>query len=317
MPLQQRLAEQRLQPAVGNAGEDHVLVGAQPDLAVAVGVSETSGLHQVDPGQPTDRDGAADVGQAGLALGVHAHVVTPVATSELLPGRGEGESGALGELLPETLRPQLLHEVAHPGEATVLPVAELAVELGDRPRDLHHLIGPHEHVDVARHPGAVGETAADEDVEADVAAVAPGGPHPDVVDLGLGAVLEAAGDAHLELAGEVGVLAVAGEEARDPLGVGQSVDRLVGVESGNRAAEDVAGRVAARLDGRQPRLRKAPPDLGDVADPQPVELDVLPGGDVAEALAPQLVDLGPPRQLVGDLAYHPRLGCRAAGHPAP
>ena len=130
-------------------------------------------------------------------------MVAPVAPGQLLAGGPQLEGGALGQLGAEALRPELLHEVAHPSRAAVLPVAELAEELGDRPRQLDRLIRGDEDVDVARHPRPVGEAAADEQVEAEVAVVEARRPQADVVDLGLGAVVAAAGDAELELAGQV------------------------------------------------------------------------------------------------------------------
>ena len=81
-----------------------------------------------------------DVGEPLLLLGVHPHVVAPVAAGELLAGRDEVEAGALGQLVAEALGTELLDQVAHAGQAPVLAVAELAEELGDRPGDLDRLV---------------------------------------------------------------------------------------------------------------------------------------------------------------------------------
>ena len=69
-----------------------------------------------------------------------------------------------------------------------------------------------EDVDVRGHALTVGQAAPGQQIEAEGAVVGPGRPQADVVDLGLGAVLHAPGHRDLELPGQVGVLAVAGEE---------------------------------------------------------------------------------------------------------
>jgi hypothetical protein len=116
--------------------------------------------------------------------------------------------------------------------------------------------------------------------------------------------LHAPGDRHLELAGQVGVLAVAGEEVRDLAGDGQGVEGLVGVDPGDRTAEDVAGRVAAGLHRGQPDGGEPAPDAGDVLDPEPVDLDGLAGGEVGVARAedPGLGAVGALAEGVGDHA---------------
>jgi hypothetical protein len=121
-------------------------------------------------------------------------------------------------------------------------------------------------------------------------------------------LLAAAGDAQLELAGQVGVLAVAGEEVGDRLGDRVGVQHLVGVQARHRAAEHVAGRVAAGLHGGHTHRLQPAPDLGDGADPDPVELDVLAGGDVEVGVAEHRVGGRAAGEGFGDLADGSRLG---------
>ena len=168
-------------------------------------------------------------------------MVAAVPGGELLAGRDEVETGACRQLGPELLGPELLDQVAHAGQAPALAVAELAEELGDGPGDLDRLVGSHEDVDVRGHALAVGETATGQDVEPERPVRSPCRPQPDVVDLRLGTVLAASGHAHLELAGQVGVLAVAGEEVRDRPGHGQGVEDLVGVHARHRTRQARCG----------------------------------------------------------------------------
>src|SRR5690606_29935996 len=60
----------------------------------------------------------------------------------------------------------------------------------------------------------------------------------------------------------------------------RGVDDLVGGDSRDRAAEDDARDVAARLGRLEADGLEASPDLGDVLDADPVQLDVVPVGDV-------------------------------------
>ena len=238
---------------------------------------------------------------------------------QLAPGRLEGELGALVQGGPEPLGAELLGQVAHAGQAAVLPVAQLAEDLGHAPAELDRLVGPDEDVDVRRHPLAVGQPAADEHVEPDGPVAVLGRPQADVVDLDPGAVLQAAGHGDLELAGQVGVLAVAGEVGGDGLGHREGLDHLAGIDARHRARAHVAGGVAAGLDGGQAHVPEALPDAGDVGDADPVQLDVLAGREVGVAVAEDRAVVGSLGEGVGrhaDLADL-RRGHHPAGHLDP
>src|SRR3954452_8622989 len=107
----------------------------------------------------------------------------------------------------------------------------------------------------------------------------------DVVYLRLMAVERAGGDAGLELAREVGELpAAVAKHVADLLDhVGQRHD-LASDDAVKRAARAVARRVAAGEIGVKADLLVNPVQaVGEVLDREPVELDVLPRGDVAES----------------------------------
>ena len=140
-----------------------------------------------------------------------------------------------------------------------------------------------------------------------------GRPQADVVDLDPGAVLRAAGHGDLELAGQVGVLPVAGEEGRDGLRDRQRLDDLVGVDARHRARAHVAGRVAAGLDRGQPDLPEALPDPGHVGDADPVQLDVLARREVGVAVAEDGAVVGSLGEGVG---RHTDLADLGGGHHA-
>ena len=215
MRLQQRLGEQTVQVRLRHAGEDQVLVGGEADLAVAVGLRQPRRLDQVRPGHAADGDVDPDVGEPLLLLRVDADVVAAVALGEMLPGGSQRDARSRRQLGAERLRSQLLHQIAQAAGPAVVAVAQLVEELGDGAADLDRVLGTDEDVDVGGQARPVGEPAADQQVEPDRAVVEPGRDQRQIVDLRLGAILAAAGDAHLELARQVGVLAVAGEEVAD------------------------------------------------------------------------------------------------------
>ena len=232
---------------------------------------------------------------------------------------GSCEVRALVEGGTEPFGAELLREVAHPGQPAVLPIAQLTEDLGHTAAELDGLIGADEDVDVGGHALPVGESTADQHVEADRAVRLLGRPQPDVVDLDPGTVLRATGDCDLELAGQVGVLPVSGEKGRDGLCHRQSLDDLVRVDARHRARADVARRVAARLDRRQPDVPETLPNPGHVCDADPVQLNVLPGREVGVPVAEDRAVVGALGKGVGrhtDLA-HLGSGHHPAGHLDP
>lgn len=129
----------------------------------------------------------------------------------------------------------------------------------------------------------------------------------DVVDL-MGHVLQP-GDGCLELAGQIGVLGVAEQPSGDVGNGGRDVEDLVLGDPGQRRAEHDPWGVARGLDGGQADLLDPPPDLRDILDVHPVQLDVLPVGQVG----------GVPGELAGDLAQYAELlgGQRTTVDPNP
>ena len=59
--LHERLGEQVVESLLGDSRDHEVLVGADPDVPVAVGLGQAGELHELYPVHPADGDGAADV----------------------------------------------------------------------------------------------------------------------------------------------------------------------------------------------------------------------------------------------------------------
>ena len=120
----------------------------------------------------------------------------------------------------------------------------------------------------------------------------------DVVDLVVGALGRAAADRGLELARQVGERRVADVPVVDGGDLRRGVDQLVGVQARERAAHDDPGRVAAGLGGGQADGLQRLPDRRDRLDLDPVQLDVLPVGDVGGAPGVPDRDVGDDPQLL-------------------
>ena len=124
------------------------------------------------------------------------------------------------------------------------------------------------------HPLAVGQPAAGQHVEAEVAVVGPRRPQPDVVDLRLGAVLQATGDADLELAGQVGVSRLPVKKLEMARATGRASKTSsastpdTGQHSTLRAESPQAWTVVSPTSAKRSQIR------GHVADAEPVDLDV-------------------------------------------
>ena len=211
---------------------------------------------------------------------------------------------------------ELLDQVAHPGEAAVLAVAELRVQLGDRPAELDGVVGADEQVEVAREPLAVREPAAGEHLEAHLVAEARWA-QCHIVDLAARAVLRAAGHRELELPRQVGVRAVAGEEPGDRAGHRQRLEHLVAIDAAYLAARHVPCAVTARLDRGEPDLGEATPHLGDRREREPVQLDRLARRQVAEVVAEQRVLRRTLAELARDEPDLARLGGARAPRRGP
>ncbi len=109
----------------------------------------------------------------------------------------------------------------------------------------------------------------------------------------------AAGNGNLVLAGQIGKFAIIGHVPADLAQLRRGIDDLVLVDAGHGAADDVARVVAARAGGGDADRIQPLEDLGEILDPQPVKLERLPRGDVAEAVAEVLRDAAQGRELRG------------------
>jgi hypothetical protein len=90
-------------------------------------------------------------------------------------------------------------------------------------------------------------------------------------------------DGDLELARQVGELGVEGAPLADQFGIRARIDDLVGGHAGQLVGGGVADAVAGGLDGVHFHAGQFVQDIGRFFQLDPVELDVLAGGEVAVA----------------------------------
>ena len=120
----------------------------------------------------------------------------------------------------------------------------------------------------------------------------------EVVDRRGHVILRAPLEGDLELARQRRAQTVAQQEPRQRFGVRRHVESLPGRGARVRAGGDVAHRVAAGLARRDARVGEPAHRVFHVVQLHEVELDVLPGRDVAEPARVPLADVGEHPELV-------------------
>lgn len=125
-----------------------------------------------------------------------------------------------------------------------------------------------------------------------------GGDEGDVLNLVGDVLAGVAGDGGLELARQVVELAAVQVLLLDLADGGGGVDDLLGGHAGHGRAEDDARDVAAAHHRRQADALELLPDRGDVLDLDPVQLDVLPVGEVGGRAGVVARDLADGAQLL-------------------
>jgi len=292
-------------PLVGHVRDQEVLHRGDPELARAVEVGEPRGRLHLGRCHPAAQHRDPHRAVARLFLRVDAHVIAVDVLGRIL-GRGlcQAEAEPTLELGLEALdRPAVAQEQEL--QARLLPIlaehAAVAEDLGDPADHRQHLVPADERVEAEGEVGVRRQPAAHADREPDLARlrVAQGG-ESDVVDLGIRAPGPAARDRDLVLARQVVELGVAVEHPSRRLHERRGVDDLVGVDSCERAAGDVARVVAARSHRREADPPQGLEDLRQVLDPHPVELDVLPHREVGDSARVPLRQARDRPELVGD-----------------
>ena len=286
-----------LQPVLRYVREDDVLAAGQPELAPVL-AGQVGQPDHLRAGAHAQEDGEAGVEQPGPHLFMDPGVIEFRLRRFRRRAIGQPVSQARFHPFPVGFRPQVgdheLQPRLHAGHA-VLEVLFPHVDDGAQHGD--HVVHGNEDAHVAREAGPGGQAAADPDREP-VVSLPDDAQQADAVDLGRVALVGAAGDGDLVLAGQIAVIGIAVEEIGHRLDDRTGVEQFVGGQSRHRAARDVPHRVAATAARGQPGPVQRREDLWQVVQLHAVELDVLPRGQLAVVAPAVLGDPADGAQLV-------------------
>ncbi len=309
-PLQFRV--QGRQVLFADPADEKVLLDAGAHVVAAEPADEIGQLPGLRGGDVAERTGDSDGGVTALPLTVHVRG-QPCREAgrlfgrqragrldrffldrrELRPARVGGQCLAFGEHEAfESLDAQLVHEELDAGTGAILFLAKPGKDAGDRLRggqQFLHRQKLRQHFCLIRHRA---ETAADKHFEP-ASAVMDFGDGAEVVHVHqpAGFVL-AAGESRLEFPSEILRVRVAEQKERQRLRVRRHIKRLGAADTRQRAGGDVADRVAAGLAGGDADGGQAAHDGRGVFDVDEMQLEILPGRDVQNAVGILLGDIG-------------------------
>ena len=179
----------------------------------------------------------------------------------------------------------------------VVAPPEAVVDADDRFQVNEDLLPRYEGVDLAGDEGCAAHAPAHQHPKAHFAQGVAVQFQPDVVPGDGGAVFAGAAHGDLELARQEGELGVQGAPLPKNFAVGAGVYHLVGSHAGQCIAGDVADAIAAGLDAVHVHFGQQVHHIGRAVQCDPVELQVLPRGEVAPAAVEFIGDAGQLAQL--------------------
>jgi len=341
----------------GDVDEEEILHRGVADKAVAVAIGEIGSDAELCWRDAAAKDGGADGVETGLLLGDDAEMIAMNLSGKLFGFRGiEGEAEAFmeggqeGIGGPAVFKEKKFEAGFFAGLAKDFGVAE---QFGDGADDGDDLMWVEEDVEPEGEMGLCGETAGNAEGEAEIGRRAisdrrpttggrkvktrtlkgggcgtrvmraEGGGEGDVVDFGVGAPVGAGGDGNLEFARKIVEVGIAGKFLAECADDGSDVGKFEGVDTGKRAAGDVASNVAAGTRSGKADGIEALEDFRDRFDLDPVQLNVLADGNVGDAVAVFGGEIGDGADLlagekaVGDAnAHHEKGGGLPFSHGA-
>ncbi len=302
--------------------QDQVLLVADPDLAVAVALGEVGDEFHLLRGGVAGRaaDRLERDGGDGMARDPVRHRVLrdPARETVVLrhgaiehdafgrarrQRRRQGEIGAdavdlgfgqgerrvadalpfLLDLATDLLGAGLVDEDLDPRLELVVAPAELVVDAKDRLAIGEHVLFRQEIADLVGDERRPPEPAADIDRETQPAGLVALEVEADVMDLHRRAVVLRAGDGDLELPRQEDEFRVERRPLPKDLGIGPRIGDLVARGAGEMVGGDVSDAVARGLDRVHLDRGEMGEDVRDVLERRPVELEVLPGREMAVA----------------------------------
>ena len=197
--------------------------------------------------------------------------------------------GLGAEIVDQDLDARLVDIVAPAGEV---------VDAQDRLDIAHDIALRQERLDRLADERRSPEPTADGHLEACLAGAVAMEPQADVVNLHRRAIVGGRGQRDLELARQEGEFRMQRAVLAQHLGPDARVLDLARGDAGPLVGGDVAHAIAAGLHAVQPDFGEVRHHVGEVFELDPVELDVLPGGEVAVAAIVAAADVGEHAQLI-------------------
>jgi hypothetical protein len=190
-----------------------------------------------------------------------------------------------------------MDEKLQPGAVAKPAISVVAEYRSDAGPHVRHLMQRYPGAESYRKPWIRRQAATDPEVETWTVLGMDDPDEGDVVDLVADILLWRARNGGLVLPRQIGERVVADVAAPDLLDRRSSVDDLVGGDPGHWRAEDHAWCIATGFGGRQADRLECLPDRRDVLDAYPVQLDVLPVGEVGGSACVGRRHLGDGSQL--------------------
>src|SRR5262244_180953 len=275
---------------VGNVNEENVLLNGVANVAITIGVGELGYFAKLCGSDSPAQNGGANVIESGLLLMVNTQMVAVNVERNFFGlGRIELKPDLPFEFVEKALcRPAVLQEkVFQAGFVAALAKDFAGAEdLRNASCDGNDLVLPDEAVQFHGEMWLGRESAADADIKTNFplsVAVSRRGRKRYVVNFRIAAPVAATRDCHLEFARQIVEFAIAAELFVNCERERRRVNDLVAVNSSNGTTGDVARDVSARTGRRQPNPLKAVNQIMNVFDRHPMQLDVLPCGDVRNA----------------------------------
>ena len=204
----------------------------------------------------------------------------------------------LFDFLREFLDPELVHQDLDAGLVDVVAAAVLIVDAQDRLDVAQKIAARHERFYGFADKGGAAEAAADQHLEAGFAFGVLVQAQADVVHLDRGAIVRGGGDRELEFARQEREFRVQRGVLPQQLGPDAGILDLAGRHAGPLIRGDVAGVIARGLHGVDTDLGKIGQRVRQFGELDPVELDVLPGGEMSIAAIVAARDMRQPPQLL-------------------
>ena len=163
----------------------------------------------------------------------------------------------------------------------------VAEQFGDAPDHRQHLVPAHERVEARAQIRLGREPAGNAQGEADLrlsANHASDRGQADIVDLRIRAPHAASGDRDFELARQVVELGIPRQQLRRFERQRRSIDDFVGIDTRDRASGHIAHDIAAGAGRVQAHLPESFEHFRQSFDRDPVQLDILPNGEVGDSV---------------------------------